>query len=87
MVEHDHTPRPTRLVEHTADGAHELTPGCVVTRNATDPHNIELVGTDAWTVFTTGPIVRGWGYHMTDGWVPWANWAHHGRVVEGSREW
>jgi AraC-like protein len=70
------------LIEHTADGDHALTPGTVVTRTASQPHRIDLVTDEAWTLFVTGRIVRRWGFHTADGWVAWTDWPHAGRYDE-----
>ena len=35
-------------------------------------HRIELVGTECWTLFITGPRYREWGFHcQKQGWVHW----------------
>lgn len=73
-----------RLVEHGPAGAVELGPGAVVARPASAPHWVELVDEDAWTVFTTGPVVRRWGFHGPDGWVHWSEWPYAGSVDDGS---
>jgi hypothetical protein len=62
------------LIEHTETGGYALGPGSVVTRHPTDPHRVELVSDDAWTLFVTGPIVRDWGFHTPTGWVHWRRW-------------
>lgn len=28
-------------------------------------------GASCWTLFITGPVVREWGFHCPQGWVPW----------------
>lgn len=79
-----------RLVEHTADGITDLAPGALVVRRADQPHRIELVTADAWTLFVTGPIVRRWGFHTDQGWVHWTDWPHAGHYedhVAPSRQW
>ena len=67
------------LLEHDRFGETLLEPGTIVTRPATDPHRIEVVTDDAWTLFVTGPIVRRWGFHTAGGWVHWTEWPHAGR--------
>jgi hypothetical protein len=62
------------LLEHTRDGARDLTPGTTVTRPAVMPHRIELVSDDAWTLFVTGPVERRWGFYTDTGWVYWRDW-------------
>jgi hypothetical protein len=66
------------LIEHTDNGGRALAPGTVVSRHPTDPHRIELISDDAWTLFVTGPIVRDWGFHTSTGWVGWRRWPHAG---------
>lgn len=35
-------------------------------------HRIEVHGGPCWTLFLTGPVYRGWGFHCPErGWVPW----------------
>lgn len=82
-----------QLLEHTDHGAFALGPGSVVTRRPTDPHRIELVTPEAWTLFVTGPIVRRWGFHTDHGWIHWRDWPHAGRYLDDtdrprpSRDW
>jgi len=81
-----------RVIEHH-HGAFALGPGSVVTRRPTDPHRIELVTPEAWTLFVTGPIVRRWGFHTDHGWIHWRQWPHAGRYLDDadgarpSRDW
>jgi len=84
------------LIEHDERGVHELHPGDIVTRRADEPHRIELVSPDAWTLFFTGPVERRWGFHTPDGWVHWREWPWAGYYVEvevaaeappSSRQW
>lgn len=70
------------LVEHGPGGAVELAVGAVVSRRAADPHRVELVSGEAWTLFVTGPIVRRWGFHTERGWVHWSSWPHAGRYED-----
>lgn len=67
------------LIEHTPDGSTPLAPGTFVARQADDPHRIELVSTDAWTLFITGPIIRSWGFHTDHGWQGWRDYPQAGR--------
>lgn len=69
------------LIEHTPDGAVQLSPGTVITRTAVEPHWIQLTTLDAWTLFVTGPITRRWGFHTDRGWVHWQSWPHAGRYA------
>lgn len=57
-----------------AGGKHDsriLTPGSITSRKATDAHRLEIVQGPVWTLFITGPMVRDWGFHCPNGWVPW----------------
>ena len=66
------------LIEHTPHGDRDLHPGDVVIRHARDPHALELDSDDAWTVFTTGPLTRTWGFHTATGWTHWRAYPHAG---------
>lgn len=68
------------LIEHGPTGSQHLTVGDVVTRQAATPHRIELVTPTARTLFTTGPIVRDWGFHTDQGWVAWHEYPYVGRT-------
>lgn len=38
------------------------------------PHRVELLEApknEVVTLFFTGPVVRGWGFHCPGGWIPW----------------
>jgi hypothetical protein len=64
------------LVEESWDGElHPLHPGDHITRRAGQPHRIELMTADAWTVFVHGAAVRRWGFHTAEGWVHWRDYA------------
>lgn len=46
--------------------------GAVKFRLGKAAHRLELVGTECWTLFITGPRFRAWGFHCPDtGWVHW----------------
>lgn len=52
--------------------------GDVVVRDAVAPHRVELLDhaetglpAPCWTLFLTGPRVRDWGFHCSQGWVRW----------------
>lgn len=70
-----------RMVEHTDAGNRILNPGDLVLRDARTTHAIELATPDAWTLFTTGPVVRRWGYRTLDGWTYWRDYEYAGRVI------
>ncbi len=63
--------------EHTilAGGIHvrrEYQPGALRVHGPRFAHRIELpAGGACWTLFITGPRVRGWGFHCPAGWRPW----------------
>lgn len=60
----DHGPCEFHRVFHNA--------GEDVRRYATDLHLIESVLPDTWTLVTTGPRTREWGFHPAgEPWVPW----------------
>jgi len=69
------------LREHTPHGDRDLAPGDVVIRTAHQPHRLELVTPDAWTVFITGPIIRAWGFHTPTGWILWRQYPHAGQYA------
>lgn len=67
------------LIEHTDDGDQLLETGTLVVRDSTTPHALELVTLEAWTLFSTGPVRRRWGFHTADGWQHWTEYPHAGR--------
>jgi hypothetical protein len=75
---HDHPWDNTSLIlsghylEHLQDG-HTVTrfTGDIVHRKAIEAHRVELVDGPVVTLFTTGPIVRDWGFYCPQGWRPW----------------
>lgn len=60
-----------------AGGVHKKTryeAGSLNFRRASAPHRIEIDEIDAfwtWTIFITGPRVREWGFHCSQGWRHW----------------
>jgi len=40
-------------------------------RTAKSPHRIEINNGPSWSLFITGPTIRGWGFHCPKRWVPW----------------
>lgn len=66
-----------QLTEHTiaAGGIHRrriLRAGQWRIRTASAAHRIEIAPNQtAYTLFITGPVLRGWGFHCPRGWVPW----------------
>jgi hypothetical protein len=63
-------------VEHTPDGSATRFQGETVTRVATMPHRIEIVGGPVLSLFSTGPIVREWGFHCPQGWRHWKEYVN-----------
>ena len=52
-----------------------------VFRRAKHAHRLVLYGSECWTLFITGPVIRKWGFLCADGWRPWdggASGQHHG---------
>ena len=51
--------------------------GAVVFRRAVQAHRLTLGYSSAhqqsacWSLFITGPVVRTWGFHCSQGWRPW----------------
>lgn len=40
-------------------------------KRSTDRHRIVALGEKTLTLVFAGPVVRGWGFHTSNGWVPW----------------
>lgn len=67
------------MVEETikAGGVHQrkiLRPGTIRFRLPWTAHRIEvgkIIASGPVTLFLTGPVVRVWGFHCRNGWVPW----------------
>lgn len=59
-------------IEHTPDGRFERKAGDIVVKQATDLHRLVIPeGGRAVTLFTTGPIIREWGFACPQGWRHW----------------
>jgi hypothetical protein len=66
-------------VEVTERGRFYRRPGSVTFRWPTTAHRLELMSPmyesperlRTWSLFITGPVVRDWGFHCPQGWVPW----------------
>lgn len=85
-------------IEHTiaAGGIHQRTvrhPGSLRLSGPGRAHRIELLEFDSfagarfkascWTLFITGPRLRGWGFHCPErGWVPWQRFTAPGKPGE-----
>jgi hypothetical protein len=42
-----------------------------VAKRTTERHRIVALAPTTLTLVFAGPVVRGWGFHTTDGWMPW----------------
>jgi hypothetical protein len=40
-------------------------------RSAKFAHMLKVAKGPVWTLFITGPVIRGWGFHCPKGWVHW----------------
>lgn len=92
---HDHPWWNLTLILH--GGYREVTPkgerlrrrGQFIFRRARALHRLVVGEGEAWTLFITGPIVRGWGFQCPQGWVPWTEFVdpdHPGKVGRGCGE-
>jgi hypothetical protein len=74
-------------LEHTPHATHLRSKGDVVFRDAADAHRIQLLnGAPAWSMFSTGPKIRDWGFWCADRWVPWQEFvdpADSGKIGKG----
>lgn len=80
-----------RYLEHTPEGSFERTEGSYIKRPATAMHRLEVYPgeTGVISLFTTGPIVREWGFDCPKGWVPWEEFLKpdlNGQVSAGCGE-
>ena len=50
---------------------HRLRPNL---KHAVDAHRIYYAAPGTLTLVFAGPVVRDWGYHTADGWVPWRDY-------------
>ncbi len=77
--------------EHTPKGAKWRGPGSLIFRRPTAAHRLSLpiFGDRSWSLFITGPVVRVWGFHCPQGWVPWQKFVsktNKGSVGQGCGE-
>lgn len=56
--------------ELTPEGSFTRNAGDVISRKATDSHRL-IIDQPVISIFTTGPMVREWGFHCPQGWVSW----------------
>ncbi|SRR5216684_1094151 len=73
-------------IEHMPDTRKCYVTGDIKFRLAHSPHRIELIGTECWTLFITGPVIREWGFHCPNGWRPWKQYVEgkdKGKVGRG----
>jgi hypothetical protein len=62
------------LFENWASSFRVIREGQWVWRSATMAHRLSMLDIyrgRTWTLFITGPVIRGWGFHCPKGWVPW----------------
>lgn len=61
-------------------------PGQVVFRRAKSAHRLMLQTgpsrVPSWSLFITGPVVRKWGFHCPQGWIPWEKFVAAGKPGE-----
>lgn len=58
----------------------------IVFRRPTAMHRLEVYNGPVWTLFITGPVVREWGFHCEERWVPWEQFVaqnDHGTIGRG----
>jgi hypothetical protein len=58
-------------LEHGPGGARVRRAPSIAFRPLDTRHRIELLRQPVWTLFITGPRVRGWGFWCEDRFVPW----------------
>jgi hypothetical protein len=80
-----------RYKEHTPEGYFIRTEGELISRRATALHRLEVFPgeTGVISLFTTGPVVREWGFDCPNGWVHWRDFTNSdnpGRVGKGCGE-
>jgi hypothetical protein len=64
--------------EITPNALHWRKRGSITFRKAEAAHRIAMDKTQqqggdkpCWTIFITGPVIREWGFHCPNGWIPW----------------
>lgn len=60
-----------------------VTQGCVRFRRATFAHRLDVppvFGRAPLSIFITGPWLRSWGFHTSDGWVHWKEYCERDGV-------
>lgn len=77
-------------IEHTPVGSVTRKAGDIIDRPADSVHRLEMIpGVRTITLFTTGPVVREWGFACPNGWVPWRDFVDDrdaGQVGRGCGE-
>ena len=58
-------------LEIAPDGKKVRFPFRPVFRRATQLHRLVVLSGPVWTIFTTGPRIREWGFACPKGWIPW----------------
>jgi len=62
------------MLELTRDDTKQIVEGEWTWRSAKLAHRLvipDCYRSNTWTLFITGPVIRGWGFHCPNGWVPW----------------
>jgi len=75
-------------MEQTQYGVFHRRPGDVIMRRAEHAHHLRLVPgvTRSISLFTTGPVVRDWGFLTPAGWVHHTHLVHIENVVSGTKK-
>lgn len=71
--------------ETTPEGVHEYEAPTLIRHRAEDLHRLELLSPDAWTLVTTGPIRRHWGFLTPEGWLPWETYGEQRTEISPAR--
>lgn len=58
--------------ETTLSGDVDYSAPCVIARKAEMLHHLTLLDGPMWTMVTTGPVRRRWGFQTPSGWVHWS---------------
>lgn len=64
-------------------------PGDLVPRWASTPHRVQLLTTECYSLFITGPVIRKWGFHCPQGWRYWLDFvapSDKGQIGKGCED-
>jgi hypothetical protein len=73
-------------IEHTPRGTTVYRAPCVITRQAEQPHRLELPEGEVWTYVVTGMARRRWGFWTPHGWVHWRHYPGAGTAARCTDE-